>query len=76
MKEGVSEIYSNKDGFTIVKVNKVIPSDIKPLDAVKGKVMSDYQNDLESKWMKELRDKYKVQIHKKTLKRLKKELES
>ncbi len=76
MKEGVSEIYSNKDGFTIVRVNKVIPTDIKPLDAVKGKVMSDYQNDLESKWMKELRDKYKVQIHKKALRRVKKELES
>jgi peptidyl-prolyl cis-trans isomerase SurA len=76
MKEGVSEIYSNKDGFTIVRVNMIIPTDIKPLDVVKGKVMSDYQNDLESKWMKELRDKYKVQIHKKALKRVKKELES
>jgi peptidyl-prolyl cis-trans isomerase SurA len=76
MKEGVSEIYSNKDGFTIVKVNKIIPTDIKPLEAVKGKVMSDYQNDLESRWMEGLRDKYKVQIHKRALKRVKKELES
>ncbi|MFT4847570.1 MAG: peptidyl-prolyl cis-trans isomerase SurA [Sediminicola sp.] len=76
MKEGVSQIYSNKDAFTIVRVNKIMLTDIKPLDAVKGKVMSDYQNNLESKWMKGLRDKYKVQIHKKALKRVKKELES
>ena len=74
--EARSEIYSNKDGFTIVNVKKIIPSDTKPLDVVKGKVMSDYQNDLESKWMDELREKYKVQIHKRALKRVKKELES
>jgi len=76
IKEGVSDTYSNKDGFTTVRVKKVIPADIKPLDAVKGKVMSDYQNDLESKWMKELRDKHKIQIHKKALRKVKKELES
>ena len=76
VKVGVSEPYSNKDGFTIVRVNKVIPTDIKPLGTVKGKVMSDYQNDLESKWMMRLRDMYKVKIHKKALKRVKKELDS
>lgn len=76
VKVGVSEPYSNKDGFTIVSVNKVIPTDIKPLGTVKGKVMSDYQNDLESKWMMRLRDMYKVKIHKKALKRVKKELDS
>ena len=76
VKVGVSETYSNKDGFTIVRVNKVIPTDIKPLGTVKGKVMSDYQNDLESKWMMRLRDMYKVKIHKKALKRVKKELDS
>tara|TARA_B110000211_G_C14089131_1_gene558057 strand:- start:4173 stop:6158 length:1986 start_codon:yes stop_codon:yes gene_type:complete len=76
VKVGVSETYSNKDGFTIVSVNKVIPTDIKPLGTVKGKVMSDYQNDLESKWMMRLRDMYKVKIHKKALKRVKKELDS
>ena len=76
VKVGVSKVYSNKDGYTVVKVSKVIPKSIKPLDAVKGKVMSDYQNNLETKWIEELRSKYNVQIHKKTLKRVKKELES
>ena len=75
-KEGVSKVYSNNDGFTVVKVNKVIPTGIKPLDTIKGKVMSDYQNNLETNWMQGLRDKYKVEIHKRALKRVKKELDS
>jgi peptidyl-prolyl cis-trans isomerase SurA len=74
MVVGVSKVYSNKNGYEAVKVHKVIPKGIKPLEAVKGKVMSDYQKDLEAKWMDALRSKYKVQIHKKTLRSVKKEL--
>jgi len=73
---GVSDVYSNKDGFTVVKVNKVIPAGVKPLEAIKGKVMSDYQNKIEAAWMRELKEKYKVEIHKKALKKVKKELDS
>ena len=76
MLEGVSKVYASKDGFTVVKVRELIPAGIKPLDAIKGRVMSDYQSELESKWIEELRAKYNVQIHKRTLKRVKKELES
>ena len=74
MVVGVSKVYSNKNGYKAVKVHEVIPKGIKPLEAVKGKVMSDYQKDLEAKWMDALRSKYKVQIHKKTLRSVKKEL--
>jgi hypothetical protein len=36
--------------------------------------MSAYQVQLEASWMQSLRDKYSVVIHKKTLKKIKKEL--
>ncbi len=76
IKEGISKVYSKNDRFIIVKVNEVIPSGIKALEAIKGKVMSDYQNYLEVKWMEELRQKYTVDIKKRAFKKVKKELKS
>jgi len=76
IKEGISKVYSKNDRFIIVKVNEVIPSGIKALEAIKGKVMSDYQNYLEVKWMEELRQKYTVDINKRAFKKVKKELKS
>ena len=75
-KKGVSEVYANDDGFSVIRVTEVFPPGSKDLKEIKGKVMSDYQNFLEEEWMKELRQKYKVEIHKKALKKVKKELNS
>lgn len=74
--EGVSKVYNHNEGFVVVDVKKVLPEGIKSLNMIKGKVMSDYQTFLEKKWMDSLRAKYNVEIHKKALKRLKKELDS
>ena len=60
----------------MIRVTEVFPPGSKDLKEIKGKVMSDYQNFLEEEWMKELRQKYKVEIHKKALKKVKKELNS
>lgn len=38
---------------------------------VRGQVASDYQNELESNWVAQLRNKYKVKINKKVLKKVK-----
>ena len=38
--------------------------DIKPFDATRGACISDYQEYLEQKWVKQLRRKHKVRIHK------------
>lgn len=75
-EEGVSKVYAHNDKFVVLNVTKVLPKGVKSLTKVRGKVMSDYQNFLEKKWMEELRAKYKVEIHKKALKRIKKELDS
>jgi len=76
VKVGISRVYSNKDAFDVINVKEVIPSGVKELNDVKGKVTSDYQNYLEAKWMMELRQKYQVEINKKSLKKLKKEIDS
>ena len=70
----VSKIYKNKSGFALVQVDQMLPSGEKSFDQVRGIVMSQYQQQLEATWMQSLRDKYSVVIHKKTLKKIKKEL--
>ena len=71
---GVSKIYKGQDGYTLVQVDQVLPSGEKSFDQVRGTVMSQYQQQLEASWMQSLREKYPVVIHKKTLKKIKKEL--
>ena len=73
---GISKIYTENDSFIIVKVNEILPPGPKEFDEIKGRVLSDYQTYVEKTWMDELRAKYKVEVNKKTLKRLKKELKS
>jgi len=74
IKEGVSNIIKNNDSSIIVNVKQIIAPGLKSLDEVKGKVLSDYQNELEKNWIESLRSKYTVEVNKKTLKRVKKDL--
>jgi len=74
IKKGVSEIYPSNDSFTVVYVKNVLPAGVKDLEEVKGKVISNYQNELETRWMEELHSKYKVDVNNKVFKKLKKRL--
>jgi len=55
------------DEKKIINITQVIPSQPKDLDEVKGLVIADYQSELETEWIKELRAKYKVTINQKVL---------
>lgn len=74
IKKGTSEIHPVKNSFVIVNINEIIAPTAKSLEDVKGRVLSNYQNDIEKAWMKRLHSKYSVEVNKKTLKRIKKEL--
>lgn len=74
IKKGTSTIYPSNDSFVVVNVKEIIAPGPKSLDDVKGKVLSNYQNDLEKSWMESLHSKYKVEVDKKALKHVKKEL--
>lgn len=75
-KSGLSKIYEQDAAFTVVWVEKSLPAGIKNYEDVKGRVLSDYQNELEKNWMQGLREKYPLQVNEKILKKLKKELGS
>lgn len=74
IKTGISTIYPSNETFTVVHVKNILPEGIKDLEDVKGRVISSYQNELEEKWINHLRASYKVEVNKKTLKKLKKQL--
>ena len=75
IKVGVSEIYKRDSYSVVVNVKEVIQPLIKEFINVKGIVLSNYQIEIEKRWMKTLRDKYKVEINKKSLKKIKKEFD-
>jgi peptidyl-prolyl cis-trans isomerase SurA len=61
-----------KDGVSkFVTIGKEIEPSPKELDKVKGLMTADYQNYLEEKWIKVLRDKYKITVNKDVLKTIK-----
>ena len=75
IKEGVSEIYKRDNSSVVVNVKEIIDPTTKEFDEVRGIVISNYQTEIEKDWMQSLRDKYKVVVNKKSLKKVKKELD-
>jgi len=55
----------------IVYINKTLAPEPKALLEAKGLVTADYQSFLESEWIKELRNKYKVTVNESVLKAIK-----
>ncbi|QAA81133.1 peptidyl-prolyl cis-trans isomerase [Aequorivita sp. H23M31] len=74
IKKGISTIYPSNDSYIVVNVKEVLPEGIKELDEVKGRVISNYQTELETQWMDQLRSKYDVEVNNKTLKKVKRQL--
>ena len=55
---------------TFDKVEEVIPARAKTLQEAKGYVISDYQDELDQNWIKELKSEFDIKLQKKTLKGL------
>jgi peptidyl-prolyl cis-trans isomerase SurA len=55
--------------FYWVDIKKVLEPSVKPLSETKGKVISDYQAELERQWIEKLKEKYPIKVDRKTLKK-------
>ena len=61
--EGRNAGYEFEDKYYVVDVSKMLSEMPKELSEIKGAVISDYQNHLETNWMKELVEKYPIKIY-------------
>ena len=71
IEQGVSEIYSHNDAFHVIDIKAVLPAGIKTLEEAKGNVINDYQNEIEANWIDSLYKRFKVDVNKKALKKVK-----
>jgi len=60
-------IKQSDDSIVIIDIHNVLPKTYKTLEETKGKVISDYQSELESAWINVLRNKYSVNVNKEVL---------
>ena len=70
-KKGYTKTYTEKGETILLLVSDVIKAHPKNLEEIQGLVTSDYQNFLEKEWLKDLKEKYSVNINEKTLSELK-----
>lgn len=62
--------------YYLVEIERLLPPGIKSLQEAKASVISDYQEEIEKKWVEGLRKKHKVTVNKKAVKAVVKELET
>ena len=73
-KTGVSKIFKHNNQYVVVKGLKILTPALKTYDEVKGKVINDYQEQMEIDWLEELRKKYPVKVNQEVLSEVKKVL--
>jgi peptidyl-prolyl cis-trans isomerase SurA len=56
------------DNEKVLAITDILPPSPKPLDEIRGLVISDYQKYLEDKWMEELKSKHEIQVFEDVLK--------
>lgn len=71
LKEGVSRVYNHNEAFHIIDVKAILPAGIKTLDEAKGRVINDYQAQLEAEWIAALYQRFKIEVNQKTLEAVK-----
>ena len=66
-----SEVFSKGNKINLVVINGVLEPEPKLLDEARGLVTADYQTYLDAEWIKELRNKYDIEVDRKVLKKVK-----
>ncbi len=73
-KTGFSEIVKEGDYYFFLNVKEVLPSQAKEFLEARGKVVNDYQQFLESNWVKELKKDVNIKVDNQVFAKIKKQL--
>lgn len=73
IKLGVSDIYHEEgDSFyKVISVKEIIEPTFRTLEEARGRVINDYKQELEKKWIDNLREGHNIKVHKNVLKKVK-----
>ena len=71
VKKGVSDIYTHHDAFHVIDVKAVMPAGQKTLEEAKGNVINDYQTEIETNWINDLYNRFKIEVNEDVLKTIK-----
>ncbi|WP_396194318.1 peptidylprolyl isomerase [Flavobacterium sp.] len=71
---GISDIFKEGEYYFVVKVDKVIPEGVKTLDECRGKIVNEYQQYLEQRWVDDLKSEFNVKVNQEVFERVKKQL--
>ena len=66
-EKGINAVSTADGSYFFIIVNQKVGPEPKNLNEARGLVTADYQNYLEKAWIKQLRDKYPVQVNKEVL---------
>ncbi len=72
--KGISKIYSHNEAYHVFLINDILPVTTKTFEEARGKVVNDYQNQIENQWIEDLRSRFKVTVNDKVLKKVKSQL--
>ena len=68
--EGAGPVFEDEGASSFILLKGVRGPEPKALDEARGQITSDYQNYLESEWIKELKQKYPVEVNRELLSRI------
>ena len=75
-KEGIDKIYEHNGAFHVIDVVETLPAGDKTLEEAKGNVINDYQIQIESDWIADLYDRFKVEVDQKALSAVKSKIKN
>jgi peptidyl-prolyl cis-trans isomerase SurA len=70
-KTGVSGVFVYNDAFHVIDIKGVLPESGKKFEESRGRVISDYQDEVEKKWIQDLEKKYVVKLNNEVLTEIK-----
>ncbi|PZD77879.1 peptidylprolyl isomerase [Mesonia sp. K7] len=75
-KKGVSKVYENNGVFVVLDINAIQPSQPINFEDATGKVIADYQEEIEKSWLENLRQQHRVEVNQDVLKKVKTKFEN
>ena len=71
---GVSDVFSEGEYYFVTKVDKIMPAGVKTLEECKGKLINEYQQYLELRWVDDLKSEFTIKINNDAFEHVKKQL--